>query len=127
LRHALRSNDSIWAVYPDYRVDATTTELPSVIPLDLTPTKGTYQHGGMCGWAFMLRGEAPIPPVDEQFEWWYGDDDLVRNITTRGKKVCRVNGLGLNHVNEATANNGDNEWTHGAKSRDSKRFKEKWG
>ena len=126
LRHALRCEPDIWAVYPDYRMDVR-KHPQGRLPIILTPTRGTYQHGGMCGWAFMIRGEAPLPRIDERFEWWYGDDDLVRNITARGKKVCRVNGLPLNHRNEATANNGENEWTHGAKSRDTKRFKEKWG
>ena len=127
MRKALRSAANVWAVYPDYNLkvkDGVNTN-----EFRLKPTQGTYQHGGMCGWAFMLRGEIVnygMPYVDERFEWWYGDDDIVRNITSRGKKVCRVSGLPLDHINEATANNGDNNWTHGAKSRDTQRFKEKW-
>lgn len=29
----------------------------------------------MCGWAFLLRGEAGLR-ADEQLRWWYGDTDL---------------------------------------------------
>jgi len=119
----LREDDDCWVTYPDY--DASWGDFDASI-LYSKATKGTYQHGGMSGWAFMLKGEAPIPYVDEQFEWWYGDDDIVRNVTAQGKKVCRVVGLPLKHINEATARNGENEWTHQAKNRDTARFKKKW-
>lgn len=119
----LRSDPDTWIVYPDYSRRIAEGVAPD---LSMRPTQGTYQHGGMSGWAFMLKGEVPLENVDEQFEWWYGDDDLVRQATSKGKMVCRVVGLPLDHINEATANNGDNAWTHGAKDRDTQRFRAKW-
>ena len=125
LANVLRSSPDIWAVYPDY--DRSVAD--GTHALGVRDTRGTYQHGGMCGWAFMLRGEAAnegLPYIDTQFEWWYGDDDLVRNVAQLGKRVCRVTGLPLDHIGEKTARNGENEWTHEAKGRDTTRFHQKW-
>lgn len=127
LAHALRADDSRWCVYPDYRVTAAASDPTGTI----TPTKGTYQHGGMCGWAFMIRGEMILeegitPLFDVDFQWWYGDDDLVRRIDNAGGLVCRVDGLGIDHWGEATASATGNAWTHEAKTLDTKRFREKY-
>jgi hypothetical protein len=119
----LRSKKSCWAVYPDYDLKYMTYAPEE---LKLKETSGTYQHGGLCGWAFMLKGEAPIDHVDERFQWWYGDDDLVRKITAAGGKTCRIVGLPLRHVGEATASNGKNDWTHRAKREDEILYNELW-
>lgn len=125
LAHHLRANENTWAVYPDYRCRI---EHGVADELTTVATHGTYQHGGMCGWAFMLQGEAinnGLQQVDEEFEWWYGDDDLVGKIVKNGKEVRRIVGFPLDHINEATANNGQNSWTHGAKGRDTERWRQK--
>lgn len=55
------------------------------------------------GWCFMLRGESGIT-ADEQFEWFYGDDDLDWRCRQSGGAVmvpyCAVEHL---HPNELTA------------------------
>lgn len=97
LRHALRSDDQLWAVCPDWhrRVAEGT---------DVTATRyvsGTMRHRGMCGWAFLVKAEARrhgLPPIDERFEWWGGDDDLAFAIEAAGYKVGLVRGLPLDHV-----------------------------
>lgn len=71
-------------------------------------TSGTYRHGGMCGYAFMVRGEAvdwvpALPLIDPQFAFWYGDDDLAFNLEKRGWKQVRVVGLPIRHVGGATS------------------------
>lgn len=48
------------------------------------------------GWCFMLRGEAGIT-ADEQFEWWYGDDDLDWRCRKSGGAVM-VPGCPVEHL-----------------------------
>lgn len=64
-------------------------------PVDLTTR--------MSGWCFMLRGETEIT-ADEQFEWFYGDDDLDWRAREMGGAVmvphCAVEHL---YPNEETA------------------------
>jgi len=40
-------------------------------------------HTSITGWCFMLRGEAGLR-CDEQFQWWFGDNDLDWTARTRG-------------------------------------------
>jgi GT2 family glycosyltransferase len=51
----------------------------------------------MSGWAFMLRGESGLR-FDEQFEWWYGDSDLERQVRLAGKQTVCVGGCYANHL-----------------------------
>lgn len=57
----------------------------------------------LSGWCFMLRGETRLL-ADEQFEWFYGDDDLDWRAREQGGAVmvpgCPVEHL---HPNELTA------------------------
>lgn len=58
------------------------------------------------GWCFMLRGEAGIT-ADEQFEWFYGDDDLDWRCRESGGAVmvpdCPVEHLYPNQLTGASA------------------------
>lgn len=126
LARFLRSDDEIWLTYADYQRNTCDGTAPT---LSGRETTGTYGHGGMSGCAFMVKGEIlnqGMPLVDTQFEWWCGDDDIAQNIAKLGKKMVRVVGLPLDHVNEKTARNGENEWIHEAKGRDLARLWEKW-
>ncbi len=122
MRNTLYAVDERWAVYPDWRrsiADGYVTEPP-------TATEGTYQDGGMSGWCFMIRGEARLeglPPIDEGYRWWYGDDDLAANITARGKLICRLDGLPLDHSGEGTAVH--HPWVEDAKVADALRWRAK--
>lgn len=103
LTRTLRQNPDFWITYPDYtrRVEA------GLLDGGLTETQGTFSHGGLCGWAFVLAGEKHhhgLPMVDEQYRLWYGDDDLERSVRQHGGKIGRVNGLPLDHVGSVTAN-----------------------
>jgi len=126
LAKALRSKEDAWIVHPNWHRDLASGIDPS---LRLEQTHGTFAQNGLSGSMFMLRGELlddPLPPVDEQFEWWCGDDDLVRQVALLGGKQYRVTGIPLFHENEATASNGKNEWTHAAKGRDLERLERKY-
>lgn len=123
LRDALYAGQDRWVVYPDHRRRCAQGRGDDG---RVTATEGTYQHGGMCGWAFMLRGEAHtegLPLIDEGFAWWYGDDDLVAGVLAAGRLVCRVDGLPVDHVSEATAVH--HSWTDEAKVADARRWRAK--
>lgn len=99
---ALRSRDDAWLTYPDYML---AVEHDGNVPFSLTPTLGTYRQGGMWGCAFALRAELlndPLPPIDESFVIWAGDDDLVKQIELHGGKTYRVEGLALEHAASTT-------------------------
>ena len=78
--------------------------------------------GRMCGWAFMLRGEAGLR-VDERFRWWFGDTDLDWRARRTGGMVV-VPGF-------AAGNTGANSSTVGVLAeqagRDRETFTEVWG
>lgn len=125
LGRALRNSD-FWITYPDVNAPSSSGfELEGLI---LDETFGSYRHGGMTGWAFMLRGEllreGKLPRLDTQYEWWYGDDDLAFTVDRWGGKQARVRGLLCEHESEATASL--HPWTHEARERDEKRFNLKW-
>jgi GT2 family glycosyltransferase len=122
---ALRSNDDVWCAYPNYR-----RVLADDDPADttLTPTRDTYRRGGLWGCAFALRAELlnnPLPPIDDQFVIWCGDDDLVKQIDLAGKRVCRVNGLALEHEMSTTVMRRPHLYEIGWQ--DIERFKAKYG
>jgi len=106
LATALRSDDKWWAVCPDHPENArvpnqTAGEIREVhtvgVPRDYAPL------GGMCGWAFMVRTETPTPmPIDEQFQWWCGDNEVVASIEAYGHKVGLVQGLKCEHLVSTT-------------------------
>lgn len=107
LRDALYAEDDRWVAYPDHR-----RRLQDGDEADgtVTATEGTFAQGGMSGFCFMLRAEAHeagLPFFDEGFRWWFGDDDLVRNVRRAGRQVVRVDGLPVEHVQEATARSHD--------------------
>ena len=49
----------------------------------------------MAGFAFILASEAGLY-ADEQFEWWYGDDDLARRAEQAGG-IVQVAGIQVEH------------------------------
>lgn len=80
---------------------------------------GTYRNGGIAGFAFMVRAET-CPLIDEQFEIWYGDDDLVAKIEAQGQRACIVEGLPIEHEESTTLNQTD--WVPAAIARDRDRW-----
>lgn len=93
LSKALVDHPLVAAICPDYTVslkDDTNEYLAQY-------TTSTFGHGGLAGFAFMLKGELDIPKIDETFQWWYGDDELVKNIMASGYKVAILRGLPIYH------------------------------
>lgn len=90
LSHGLRTRDDFWIAYPNYHG----VDLPDgqVIVSQAAGGKRT-----MSGWAFMVRGESGLR-VDEQFEWWYGDDDLQLQVESTDNRVVCVGGCTAKHL-----------------------------
>lgn len=104
MRTVLFQHPDIGLVYPDYnrRISEGTTW-----PSELRYTKGTYRHGGMSGFCFMLRTAVANdwnPLIDPNFKLWYGDDDLAFSVEKAGYKQARMLGWPLDHIGQATIN-----------------------
>jgi glycosyltransferase involved in cell wall biosynthesis len=123
LARKLRDFDDVGVVYPDY--SASVSELSSAS--GLLYTHGTYRHGGMSGWAFMVKTEMRsngVPPIDDQFVWWAGDDDLAFAVEAAGYRQARVQGLSVEHLGGATPLS---EELDNVRLDDLKRCQAKWG
>lgn len=123
----LRLKSKCLVVYPDYDRPISEGVDRSGRPRQ---TQGTKKDGGMCGHCFMVKGEAAedgLSMFDEEYEWWGGDDHFARTVEAYSAHQYRLVGWPCDHVNEGTANNGANEWTNEAKSRDIQRLIDKWG
>ena len=93
LSNALSFMPDLAAICPDYNrsitegIDNPTTQL----------TTSTFGRNGLAGFAFMLNTALPIPKVDENLQWWYGDDDLVYNIERAEYRVAKLLGVPVEH------------------------------
>lgn len=116
----LRSSDDIGIVYANYDLSLETFVVPE--SYSLRDTRGTYKDGGMGGWCWMIKAElfrdGLIPLIDENLGWWFGDDFIEWKVREAGFRVCRIEELPVDHLNEATASNGENNWTHEQKAKD---------
>jgi hypothetical protein len=91
LEAGLRSHDDHWIAYPNWR------EL-DLEPGQIVRTSSDGMAGQtMSGWAFMVRGESGLR-FDEQFQWWYGDSDLERQVKEAGKFTVCVGGCFARHL-----------------------------
>jgi GT2 family glycosyltransferase len=75
----------------------------------------------MAGFAFIVDGDSGIR-ADEQFEWWYGDDDIARQANSLGG-VAQPWGLDVEHRHPNSTTVG----ILAEKARDDRgRYKRKW-
>lgn len=112
-------NDDV-EVAPDF-----VAELEAALRSDENAWLAVPGDGQMTGWAFMLRGEANLR-FDEQFAWWYGDTDMVRQVQEAGKKVvCAPNAL-ANHLDPMRSTLENPERLAQA-IEDENRYAAKWG
>jgi len=124
LTAALRRDPTLWLVSPDWMRPLAAGQCITGVRY----VKGTQRHGGIGGWCFVLRASARargVPPIDERFQWWCGDDDLAVQIDLAGGKLGVVMGLPLDHYAETTASK--HEWTHTARWEDARYYEEKYG
>jgi GT2 family glycosyltransferase len=125
LASALDNDAGLWIVSPDSRAEFT----PNVTQRETRGVHGTFRHAGIAGWCFMLQARCRwegVPPIDERFKWWGGDDDLVFSIEDKGGRAAVLDGVGVAHPHETTARN--HAWCHeAAYGPDLAHWREKWG
>jgi len=100
LSQYLEQNDDIGAICPDYDWPVAIGMADNLI---VERTTSTYGHRGLAGFAFMVKGHLPVR-VDWNLRWWYGDDDLVKEIEKLGLKVAKLIGLPVDHYQGASFN-----------------------
>jgi GT2 family glycosyltransferase len=116
LAAGLRQADDHWIAYPNW-------EGYDVPPGTAMPVRlADRQH--LSGWAFMLRGEVGLA-FDERFEWWYGDDDIQRQVEAAGGKVVCVGGVTCVHLEPGRSTAASPELQARA-ALDEERFIAKW-
>lgn len=122
LNAALESQDSNWIAYPDYNCPEQFGNM-----CNYRVTSGTYRHGGMSGFCFMIKRNKIdwSPLVDPAFKLWYGDDDIAFEVAARHGRQVRVVGLPIVHIGQATTNAHPELFEHIPRDREA--FVAKWG
>lgn len=123
LARGLRSSPEVGAACPNYD-DRPGSWIQYVE--DLPMHTGWYnQTEGLCGWAFMIRGEDDHR-FPEELHWWFGDNDLLQTIRAQGRRVVLCQQAACRHLNSQTLNVGEEPFKS-LVERDRKLFEEKWG
>jgi GT2 family glycosyltransferase len=119
----LRSDDSVAVVCPNY------DGRPGEGAQDVTdhPMHTGHYDGteGLCGWAFMLRGEDGHR-FPEDLHWWFGDNDLLLETRRRGRRVAIALGASCRHLNSGTLRVQEEPYRTLVRL-DRERFVAKWG
>lgn len=97
LARELRANGDVFSVCANY------DKRPGTGVQTVTGTCGGRYDGtgGFAGFAFMLRGEDGYL-FPEEFNWWYGDDDLVMTARANGLRVAVALEAACEHADSAT-------------------------
>lgn len=99
-----------WAPVPVYSINYSAKQVP--LSTRLT------------GWAFMVDGLRDIE-ADEQFQWWYGDDDLDWRARQMSG-VVRVDYWPVTHL-DADGSTNRSPALQAIAGEDRERFRRKWG
>lgn len=118
LAWGMRSDDSIDIAYPDHHGKVEDNRVAQLSNPDMAGQT-------LSGWCFMVRGEAGLR-FDEQFEWWYGDSDIEKQVRANGRHVVAVGGCHVEHLDPMRSTMENPERLAQAKA-DEARFAEKWG
>jgi len=97
MAYHLRASDKVAVTFPDTDVPLT-TELREPEDYETKVTQGIWGQGGMTGFCFVFKGELSLPFIDENFSWWYGDDDFVKQVELAGYTQEKIIGLPLYHI-----------------------------
>jgi len=106
LAAALRSDDRIQAVCPNYDHREVRD---SLVPLRGI-CEGRYDGtGGLCGFAFMIKGEwfsngwtFPEAPA-----WWFGDRMLTEEMDRAGARYAMATDVAVEHIRGGSQTSGD--------------------
>jgi hypothetical protein len=74
--------------------------------LGFVSTPGSYKDGGIWGCAFLVKSSlwGVVPPIDERYHLWYGDDELFTNTRRCGYDVGIAKGAPVLHYPSTTTN-----------------------
>lgn len=70
----------------------------------LREVSGTFKDGGLGGFAFVVLPDY-APRVDPGYQWWYGDDDLVRKTLRLKRTVAVATGAPVDHPRPSLSGN----------------------
>lgn len=91
---------------------------------------GTFKDGGFAGFCFAVRGtayEMGLPPFEEQYVVWYGDDDLLHNIAKRDKLAVMAKDATMIHINGGSNTFGDRcRLVNDENAKDTEIYMKKW-
>jgi hypothetical protein len=75
-------------------------------PQPFRETRGTYKDGGIWGCAFIVKSSTwgKVPPIDEGYWLWYGDDELLQNMNRSGYVCGIANNAPVYHEASVTTN-----------------------
>ncbi len=123
MSQVLEETTNVGIVYPDYHLRVGRGVHPGIPRY----THGTYRHGGMSGFCFMVRVGAISwrPLVDSNLRLWYGDDDIAFSIEKAGWQQLRLTGWPVDHIGQATCNQHPEVFADIPD--DKKYFEKKWG
>lgn len=98
-----------------------------VLNFPVVDVKGAHRRGGIPGWAFLLRANlwGQMPPIDEAYHIWYGDDELFALTAKAGFRTVIATGVPVDHETSVTL---QKHPELSAKSgEDHQRFVRRWG
>lgn len=92
---------------------------------------GTLRTGGWWGAAFAVKTQTlkdyAVPPIDERFKWWGGDDDLSQQLSRAGLEQRLITGTEFVHLGGGSQTGGTLAWVEEAKAADKALFGSKYG
>lgn len=94
-----------------------------------TTCRGRYDGtGGMAGFCMMLDSSLVKDwRFDERMVWWFGDDDLVAHVVSKGLRATIISGARCEHAHSQTINNDPPRSFAALVERDRKIYEQKWG
>jgi hypothetical protein len=91
---------------------------------------GTLRTGGWWGAAFAVKTRTlkdhAVPPIDERFRWWGGDDDLAEQLDRARLLQQLVTGTHFVHLGGGSQTGNTLDWVEDAKAADKEVFKQKY-
>lgn len=85
---------------------------------------GTYRKHGVPGFAFAVKPHR-VPFIDERFNWWGGDDDLILGAAAMGGRLGVLTGCGVAHHTSTSAS--ARPWVYEGVADDRQLLFSKWG
>jgi glycosyltransferase involved in cell wall biosynthesis len=103
--YQLASADPTRPAFYSQHLPVWNSALAQVFPKPFEPYPVDAPPGHVVAWVVVIAAEfwkdQPYA-VHPSYQWWYGDDDLFRRAYARGARVCRVMGVGSDHLGSSS-------------------------